>query len=115
MLRLVEIEYGTVSCVASAVKKLLTDRKLPTESLIGIGLDNAGLNTGMNSCVCELFRKELALPNLIMVGCMCHSLQLGIYHSVKEILLPRNIDFMCGKHTTSSHIDQRGNFVQPLV
>lgn len=56
-------------------------------------MDNAAVNTGLNNGVCELLRKDFELPNLIMVRCVCHSIQLAVSHSVGETL-PRNIDYM---------------------
>lgn len=66
-LGLIDIEAGTAVCIASAVKNLLSDVKLPTKYLIGVGVDNASVNMGLNNGVCEILQKELGLLNLIMV------------------------------------------------
>lgn len=92
-LGLLEIEAGSAQCIAKAVIKLLRDLNLQPQKLIGVGVDNASVNTGLNSGVCELLKKELELPNLIMIRCVCHSVQLAVSHSVGETL-PRNIDYL---------------------
>lgn len=58
-----------------------------------MGEDNAAVNTGLNKGVCELLKEELELPHLIMVRCVCQSIQLAVSHAVGESL-PRNTDHM---------------------
>lgn len=92
-LGIVELEDGTAQSIVSAIKKLLCDVQLDPQNLLGIGVDNASVNVGLNNGVCELLKKDLQLPNLIMVRCVCHSIQLALSHAVAETL-PRNIDFL---------------------
>lgn len=92
-LGLVELEDGTASSIVSAIIKMLENVKLDPKKLIGVGVDNAAVNTGINKGVCELLKEQLELPHLIMVRCVCHSIQLAVSHAVGETL-PRNIDHM---------------------
>lgn len=62
-LGLLEIEAESASCIVSAIKKQLSDLKLQSQKHIGVGFDNASVNTGLNGEVCELLKKELGLPN----------------------------------------------------
>lgn len=66
-LGLVEIESGTAECIVSAIKKFLNKFNLDPQNLLGIGVDNASVNTGINNGVCELAKRELALPNLVVI------------------------------------------------
>lgn len=88
-----DLEDGTAQSIVNAIKKLLCDVQLDSKNLIGIGVDNANVNVGLNNGVHQTLKKDLGLPNLIMVRCVCHSIQLALSHAVAETL-PRNIDFL---------------------
>ncbi|CAG5020113.1 unnamed protein product [Parnassius apollo] len=49
--------------------------------------------TGRNNSVIEILKREYNLPNLILIRCICHSLQLAVSHA-SESNLPRNIEFL---------------------
>lgn len=106
-LGIVELQDGTAQSIVNAIKKLLCDVQLDPQNLLGIGVDNASVNVGLNNGVCELLKKELELPNLIMVRCVCHSIQLALSHAVAETL-PRNIDFLVREtYSWFSHSSKR--------
>lgn len=67
--------------------KLLNKVGVDPQKLLGIEVDNASVNTGVSIGVCEL------LPHLVMIRCVCHSLQLALSYSVGE-RLPRALDYM---------------------
>ncbi|XP_068205152.1 uncharacterized protein [Palaemon carinicauda] len=92
-LGLVEIESGTAASIVCAIKKLLEDVDLNPKKLLGVGVDNASVNTGLNNGVCELLKREFGLPKLFMIRCVCQSIQLAVSHSVAETL-PRILDFL---------------------
>ncbi|CAH2101180.1 unnamed protein product [Euphydryas editha] len=71
---------GLVTCLI----KCLELHNLPIKNMIGIGTDNA---------VIEILKREYNLPNLILIRCICHSLQLAVSHA-SESNLPRNIEFL---------------------
>ena len=92
-LGLVNLEDGCAQSIVNAIKQLLHSMKLNTNKLLGIGVDNASVNTGLNNGVYQLAKREFHLPCLVMVRCVCHSIQLAISHAAEESL-PRNVDFM---------------------
>ena len=71
-LRLVETESGTAGSIAYAIKKLFEDANLNPNKLIGVGVDNASVNTGLNNGVCELLKKDFGLSKLFMIRDVCH-------------------------------------------
>ena len=89
-LGLVNVEDGCAQSIVNAIKQLLHSMKLNTNKLLGIGVDNA---SGLNNGVYQLAKREFHLPCLVMVRCVCHSIQLAISHAAEESL-PRNVDFM---------------------
>lgn len=61
--------------------------------MIGIGTDNATVMTGTNNGVHALLKNETGNDNLVLVRCVCHSLQLALSHASEETL-PRNVEFL---------------------
>lgn len=90
---LLELESGTASAMVEAIKELLMTVKLNPQNLIGVGVDNATVNTGAVGGLCELLKKEFDLSNLVMVRCVCHSIQLAVSSATRDTL-PRNIDYL---------------------
>lgn len=90
---LVEIESGTAIAMVQAIKELLTELKLSPNNLIGVGVDNARVNTGATGGLCELLKKIFALSHLVMVRCVCHSVQLAVSSATRNTL-PRNIEYL---------------------
>ncbi|XP_067213025.1 zinc finger protein 862-like [Linepithema humile] len=90
-LRLIHIEDGTARSIVNAIKKLLIDAKLQLIKMQGIGTDNASTMVGVNSGVYAQLKKDV--PHLILIRCVCHSLQLAISKAT-ENTLPRNIEFL---------------------
>ncbi|XP_040077359.1 uncharacterized protein LOC120849243 [Ixodes scapularis] len=106
-LALIELDDGTAVTIVKALKSLLTRMGLDTKRLLGIGVDNASVNTGVNNGVFEIMKREWNLPNLIMIRCMCHSLQLALSHAVQGTL-PRKVDFLVREtHTWFCHSSKR--------
>lgn len=92
-LAMAELEDGTALSIVSDIKQVLCDVQLDPKNLLGVGVDNASVNVGINNGVCEMLKKDLERPNLIMVRCVCHSLQLAVSHAVVKTL-PRNIEYL---------------------
>ncbi|CAK1585546.1 unnamed protein product [Parnassius mnemosyne] len=61
--------------------------------MIGIGTDNASVMVGVNNGLVEILKKEHGLKHLILIRCVCHSLQLAVSHASVNTL-PRNIEFL---------------------
>ncbi|KAH8036852.1 hypothetical protein HPB51_006121 [Rhipicephalus microplus] len=106
-LALIELDDGTAVTIVRALENLLTRMGLDKKRLLGIGVDNASVNTGVNNGIFETIKREWQLPNLIMVRCICHSLQLALSHAVQGTL-PRNVDFLVREtHMWFSHSSKR--------
>lgn len=90
-LDLVELEECNADGIVAAIKKTLKKFNLPLENLMGIGTDNAAVMTGINNGVYAKLKSSL--PHLILVRCLCHSLQLAVSAAAKEFL-PRNLEFI---------------------
>ncbi|CAG4970092.1 unnamed protein product [Parnassius apollo] len=92
-LSLEPIERADARGIVTSLVKCLESQSLPIQNLIGIGTDNASVMTGRNNSVIEILKREYNLPNLILIRCICHSLQLAVSHA-SESNLPRNIEFL---------------------
>ncbi|XP_051173505.1 uncharacterized protein LOC127289558 [Leptopilina boulardi] len=92
-LTLIEVENGSAETITNAVKNALTNFKLPVKNLKGIGTDNASTMVGVHNGIYERLKRELNLPNLILIRCVCHSIQLAVSEASKKAL-PRNIEFL---------------------
>lgn len=92
-LALIELDDGTAVAIVRALKNFLMRMRLDTKCLLGNGVDNAPVNTGVNNGIFETMKREWQLPNLIVVRCICHSLQLALSHTLQGTL-PRNVDFL---------------------
>lgn len=66
---------------------------LNINKLSGLGTDNASDMVGVNNGVYELLTSKYDLKNLVLVRCVCHSLQLALSAATEETL-PRNLDFL---------------------
>ena len=49
------------------IKEVLEEFNLPTENLKGLGTDNASVMIGAHSGVYERLKRDLNLPNLVLI------------------------------------------------
>lgn len=77
--------------IVAAIKTTLAKFDIPLQNLLGIGTDNASVMTGVNNGVHAKLKREL--PYLVLVRCICHSLQLAV-SAVTKNFLPRNLEFI---------------------
>lgn len=89
-LSLSELQNCDAQSISACVLQTLRDKGLNIKNLKGIGVDNASVMTGINNGVCARLQNEC--PSLIMIRCVCHSLQLAI--SSASQCLPMNLDFL---------------------
>lgn len=89
-LALQELKQCNAEGIASALIDGLRAKGLKPENLVGVGVDNASVMTGVNSGVYVRLRQDL--PRLVMVRCVCHSVQLAVSHA--SSCLPRNVEFL---------------------
>ncbi|XP_023244386.1 uncharacterized protein LOC111642287 [Centruroides sculpturatus] len=90
-LDLVPLKECNADAICEAIKFSLRNNALDLHKLVAIGTDNASVMIGINNGVYAKLKAEV--PALILVRCLCHSLQLAISHATKEGL-PRNIEFL---------------------
>ncbi|KAG0430474.1 hypothetical protein HPB47_022676 [Ixodes persulcatus] len=89
-LDLQELQQCNAEAIASALLDGLRAKGLKPENLVGVGVDNASVMTGVNSCVYTRLRQDLS--HLVMVQCVFHSVQLAV--SLASSCLPRNVEFL---------------------
>ncbi|CAF4956521.1 unnamed protein product [Pieris macdunnoughi] len=77
--------------IVGTIKATLARFNIPLQNLMGIGTDNASVMTGVNNGVYAKLKKDL--PSLVLVRCICHSLQLAVSAVTKQFL-PRNLEFI---------------------
>lgn len=75
--------------IVAAIKATLAKFDIPLQNLLSIGTDNESVMTGVNNDVHDKLKREL--PNLVLVRCICHSLQLAVSAVAKQFL-PRNLE-----------------------
>lgn len=61
--------------------------RVKKEQLLGIETDNAAVMTGINSGVHKLL-KEYDLKDLLLIHCVCHSLQFAVSHDSNDTIHP---------------------------
>ena len=86
----IQLEECNAEAICKAIKASLIKNGLNIKNLVGIGTDNASVMTGQNSGVYARLKNEI--PNLVLIKCVCHSIQLAVSHSAAEAL-PRNLEF----------------------
>lgn len=77
--------------IVGTLKATLAKFNIPLQNLMGIGTDNASVMTGVNNGIYAKLKRDL--PNLVLVRCICHSLQLAVSAVTKQFL-PRNLEFI---------------------
>ena len=90
-LNLVKLEQCDAQHIADAVKCELANKNLNLKNLLAIGTDNASVMVGVNNGVYQKLKKDI--PNLILIKCTCHSLQLAMSHASSDSL-PRNLEYL---------------------
>lgn len=90
-LSLCVLEACTADGIVEGIKHTLKEFKIDLNNMVGIGTDNASVMTGVNNGVHQKLKAEV--PNLILVRCVCHSLQLAISAAVADCL-PRSLEYL---------------------
>ncbi|KAG0418668.1 hypothetical protein HPB47_004671 [Ixodes persulcatus] len=90
-LSLVELTDSKAQSIVDAVKMCLAQFGIDLQRMVGIGTDNASVMIGVNNGVYQKLKADV--PNLLLVRCVCHSLNLAVSSAVAEAL-PRNLEFL---------------------
>ncbi|XP_022167837.1 uncharacterized protein LOC111031991, partial [Myzus persicae] len=83
-LSLVEITNCDAQSITDALKDAIHNKGLQLKNLVGIGTDNASVMVGVNNGVYQ--KLKLEIPSLILIPCVCHSLQLAVSSAASEVL-----------------------------
>ncbi|KMQ87143.1 zinc finger protein [Lasius niger] len=90
-LALTKLETCNAEGIVNTLKKTLEEMRLDLQNLLAIGTDNASVMVGINNGVYAKLKAEV--PSLILIRCLCHSLQLAVSHAMTDTL-PRNLEFL---------------------
>lgn len=90
-LNLCTLEVCTADGIVAAVKSTLMEYCLKLERMRGVGTDNASVMTGINNGVHRKLKAEA--PHLVLIRCVCHSLQLATSAATAEAL-PRILEYL---------------------
>lgn len=90
-LALEPLKSGDAAGIVESLLCCLQKYGLDKNKMVGLGTDNASVMTGVNNGVYRILKNDI--PNLILIRCTCHSLQLAVSHA-SEQALPRNIEFL---------------------
>lgn len=90
-LSLTEIEVANAENISKTILKELEAYNLDINNLVGIGTDNANVMVGRHRSVYVELKK--LVPKLVLVKCVCHSVQLAVTRSWKKIM-PKSLEFL---------------------
>ncbi|XP_077357277.1 uncharacterized protein LOC144004157 [Festucalex cinctus] len=88
-LGMIELEAGDPRSITKALMEFLDKCRLKIENLHGIGADNALVMTAVH----KILKEECALANLVLIRCICHSLQLAVSAASKENI-PTQVEYL---------------------
>ncbi|KAB0790539.1 hypothetical protein PPYR_15060 [Photinus pyralis] len=87
-LGLVELESSTAQSIFNVLKDIMDTSRIPYKNLVAFGADNAAVMQGSINGVQALLRT--LCPNIVVIGCSCHSLHLCTSQATKK--LPSTIE-----------------------
>lgn len=90
-LSLEELVECDAKSIVAALKNALKKYDLDIKNRIGLGSDNASVMVGINNGVHAILKVDN--PNLILIRCICHSLQLATSYACADTI-PRHLDFL---------------------
>lgn len=90
-LELAELTSCDAESIVQAIKTTFLKHNLSLNNLVGIGTDNASVMAGVNNGVYAKLKQEI--PGLVLIRCVCHSLQLAVSYATKQNL-PRNLEYI---------------------
>lgn len=85
-LKLQPIDSGNADTIAQNIKMVLSEFDLNMQKCVGIGTDNASVMVGQFNGVHAVLKSEI--NHLILVPCVCHSIQLAISEVCAEFFPP---------------------------
>lgn len=88
---LIKLDKSDAISITIALKDTLKVMKINHNNLIGIGTDNATVMVGSKRSVYQELKKDV--PSLVLIKCVCHSVQLAVNHACK-LILPGDLEFL---------------------
>ena len=111
----IEVQDATGEGLYIAVKDLLTKNNIPMENIVGLGADNCATMMGEHSG----FQRHLKtdVPNLFVLGCVCHSFALCANHASSKLpsWLEAFVKNVCGYFGRSSKRNQQFSLLQDVT
>lgn len=90
-LKLQPLEGGDATSIVNGIKTVLGEFGLDIQNCVGIGTDNASVMVSRENGVYGKLKREI--KHLVLVPCVCHSLQLAISEACKKFL-PAKLEFL---------------------
>lgn len=90
-LKLVQLSQGDAESIVNAILDVIEEFGLSIKNMIGLGTDNANVMVGATGGVIK--KLQDLNPSIILIPCVCHSLQLSVSHAAATHL-PRHIEFL---------------------
>lgn len=92
-LGLIDLKGGTADDILYGLERLLNILHLDFKNLVAIGTDNAAVMTGAHKGLHKKIEQKYNLSNLVLVRCVCHSLQLAVCAATDKSF-PNNLEFL---------------------
>lgn len=115
LLDIVEVENGSAETLYAAVKDLFRENKIPLRNVIGFAADNCATMMGKQSGFQTLLKSDL--PNVFVLGCVCHSFALCANHASKQLpsWLETFVKDVCSYFSRSSKRQRDFDLIQKVV
>lgn len=95
---------GTSDAISSAILSQLEVDHLSTEKFLGLGVDGASVNVGINHSLTTILHEINS--HIVVIKCICHSLHLAAEKACES--LPRHLDFIIKEtHNWFAHSTKR--------
>ena len=88
-LQVSELDAGNASSIVQDIKDILEGYGLDIQKMRGIGCDNASVMTGSENGVFAILKRTV--PHLLLMRCVCHSVQLAVSAAAKSAL-PKHLE-----------------------
>ncbi|KAI8117631.1 Zinc finger protein 862 [Lucilia cuprina] len=92
-LGLIDLVEGNADALLEGLERLINNMDLDFKKLVAIGTDIASVMTGINNGLYKKIKTKYELNNLILIRCVCHSLQLAVC-SATDKYFPNNLEFL---------------------
>lgn len=115
LLDIVEVEDGSSETLYSTVKNILEKKKIPLQNIVGFAADNCATMMGKHSGFQALMKRDL--PNVFVLGCVCHSFALCASHASEKLpsWLETFVKDICSYFSRSSKRQRDFDLIQKAI